>query len=127
MALEWPLAGIAGRAADRALYTLLTAYYALRWRRHGWSRADIRQAYRRDRQAVLGGGFGRCVADSLRRLLRKRLAGEGPAGEKLAADVEADLDRLLPPPDSPAGAAAPFPEVFASHYGRAEEGGRPHG
>ncbi len=119
--LERLLAGIVGRAADRVLYNLLTSYYSLRWRRHGWRRGDLRRAYRRDRQALVGGGFGRSVAAALRQRLRERLAGEG-----LAHELEAELERLLPAPASEP--AEPFREVFARHYGRqGGEGGSGHG
>ncbi len=118
-ALELLLVGIVGQAADRILYTLLTRYYSLRWRRHGWTGAELRKAYRRDRQAVIGGGFGRSVADSLRRLVGKKLG----AGDGLAGELEADLDRLLPAQARESGGAVePFQEVFARHYGVVRKG-----
>ncbi len=112
------LAGIFGGAADRVLHRLLTSYYSLRWRRHGWSAAELKQAYRRDRQAVIGGGFVRSIADSLRRLARERLEDDQLASPRLAGEIEADLDRLLAVPEAePAVAAEPFRGVFARHYG----------
>ena len=74
-AAEKVLAGRLGDSLDRGLHRALMRYYQLRLRRHGWTRADVENAYRRDRQVVITGGFGAAVA---RRFLD---AGAGMANE----------------------------------------------
>jgi hypothetical protein len=59
--LERLLGGRLGDFLDRSVHRLLLRYYHWRLRRHGWTRAHLEDAYRRDRQVVIHGGFGAAV------------------------------------------------------------------
>lgn len=60
--LESIFGGRLGDFVDRAVHRGLLLYYRLRLRRHGWRRQQIEQAYRRDRQVVVTGGYAAAVA-----------------------------------------------------------------
>ncbi len=92
--LERLLGGMAGDLLDRALHRALLGYYALRLGRLGFGRQALGQAYRRDRQTVVGGGYASVVANAYRRRVRERLPASAVPDELLA--------RLFPaPPDTP--------------------------
>jgi rhamnosyl/mannosyltransferase len=87
--LERALGGGLGDLLDRLLHRALLLYYPLRLHRHRFGRAALREAYRRDRQVVVGGGYARAVAAAFRRRVAERL----PPG----AVPEGEIDRLFPP------------------------------
>jgi hypothetical protein len=60
--LERLLGGSFGDALDGLVHRLLLRYYRWRLRHHGWTREHVEDAYRRDRQVVIHGGFGAAVA-----------------------------------------------------------------
>jgi glycosyltransferase involved in cell wall biosynthesis len=86
--LERGLRGRLGDFADRLLHGALLLYYPLRLHRYHFGRDAFREAYRRDRQVAVGGGYARAVAAAFRRRVAERL----PAG----AVPESEIDRLFP-------------------------------
>lgn len=59
---ETLLGGGFGDVLDRLVHRLLLRYYRWRLRRYGWTRKTVEDAYRRDRQVVIQGGFAAAVA-----------------------------------------------------------------
>lgn len=98
-------AGRLGDGLDRAVHRVLLLYYGLRLRLRGVSAAQLRAAYARNRQVVVGGGYAGAVAAAFRRRVEERLPG-GVA----ALGVEA-----LFPTSAEAEAGTPAVERF---YGR---------
>ena len=103
--LERLLGGSIGDLADRLIHSILLRYYRLRLRHHGWQRQDIENAYRRDRQVVVTGGYAKAVA---RRYVERGLSafdGALSADELRHAffgaadsDIEKQIDRESPDP-----------------------------
>ena len=87
--LERALGGRAGEALDRLVHRALLGYYSVRLWRHRFGRGALREAYRRDRQVVVGGGYAGAVVAAFRRRVRERLPAE--------AIPEELLERLFPP------------------------------
>ncbi len=93
--IERLFGGRIGGAIDRAAYSTLLRYYALRLRPRGVTLQQLRHTYRRDRQLVVGGGY--------RSIVRTRLAARLAAvvGERNAL---AAVERLFPGGSVSAGA-----------------------
>ena len=106
------LAGRLGNGLDRAVHRALLLYYGLRLRWRGVSAAQLREAYARDRQVVVAGGYAGAVAAAFHRRVEERLPG-GSEALGLAA--------LFPPsPPSPAEAAGVsrfYGRLLAQSYG----------
>ncbi|MEM7357395.1 MAG: hypothetical protein AAF657_41660, partial [Acidobacteriota bacterium] len=79
--LERLLGGRLGDALDRTIHRVLLRYYHWRLRRHGWSREAIAQAYRRDRQMVITGGYAKAVAQRFLEQGERQLADTVGADE----------------------------------------------
>ncbi len=73
------LAGRLGDGLDRAVHRVLLLYYGLRLRLRGVSAVQLRAAYARDRQVVVGGGYAGAVAAAFRRRVEERLPGGSEA------------------------------------------------
>jgi hypothetical protein len=107
-ALEQVLRGAVGGGVERVIHAALLRYYALRLRRQGRRREQLRRAYRRDRQEVVRGGYGPVVEQAFRRRVLDTLP---------AAAVESELQRLFP---ERRGADAPdrlYADLFVERYG----------
>ena len=107
------LAGRVGDGLERVLHRTLLLYYPVRHFREGWRREHVARAYRRDRQTVLGGGYG----PAIERAFRERV-GEWFPG----AAVTTELNRLFPPlrPEEPP-TVGPYARLFTEHYGRGRD------
>jgi hypothetical protein len=87
----------------------------LRLRHLGWRAAQFRQAYRRDRQVVMRGGYGPAVE----RAFRERAIA--CLGERAGAE---EVARLFP--HAAGGATEPDPDrlfarLFTAHYGKGHD------
>lgn len=107
------LAGTLGELLDRLFHRLLLVYYPLRLAHHGWGRKELQRAYRRDRQTVVTGGYGRAVAQ---RFLAAAREGFGQWVDPR------ELERLFPEAgrDSPMAADSLYAGLFARRYGDAD-------
>ncbi len=94
--LERLLAGRAGDLLDRVVHRVLLGYYAVRLGRHGFGRQALSQAYRRDRQTVVGGGYAGVVATAYRRRVRERLPAEAVPDSLLERLFPASSDMTAP-------------------------------
>ncbi len=119
--LEWGLAGRVGDLLERILYRMLLLYYPRRRAGEGWRRTHFVRAYRRDRQTVVGGGYG----PAIERAFRQRVAAWFGS-----VSLVPELDVLFPA--SPAvhetshtnGVDAEpgvYGQLFAERYGRDHE------
>jgi hypothetical protein len=105
---ESRLGGSLGNAVDRVLHRLLLLYYAWRLRRHGIAASQLRAAYRRDRQEVVGGGYGSAIRERFLRRVSDELGSEASlsAGE-----------RFFPSEPPPEGAVALYGQQLVERYG----------
>ena len=122
--LERLLGGKAGELLDRALHRVLSLYYRLRLRRHGRSRQAVSDAYSRERQEVIAGGYGPVVA---RRFAERVREYADAVGFELATDPF-----LFPQSEQTSGDIDPlYARLFGQRYGDAwtgeAAGGRDHG
>jgi len=108
--LERGLGGKTGELLDRALHRVLSAYYRLRLRRYGRSRQAVSDAYSRERQEVIAGGYGPVVA----RRFAERVREYGDAvGLEIATDPS-----LFPPGVQTSGEVDPlYARLFDQRYG----------
>ena len=110
---ERALTGRVGDLLERMLHRTLLMYYPVRRFREGWRREQVYRAYRRDRQTVLGGGYGPVIE----RAFRER------AGTWLdAAGVDPEMSRLFPSarPCGPV-TVGPYARLFTEHYGHGRD------
>ena len=77
-----------GDVCDVLIHRVLLVYYPLRLLGRGWDRQAFARWYRRDRQAVMTGGYAPVVAQQFRARVAERL-GNAACGE--------DLNHLFPP------------------------------
>lgn len=114
--LETLLSGRAGALLDRLVHAALLAYYGLRLRVRGVSLAQLRAAYTRDRQVVVGGGYAAAVAAAFRRRVEERLPG---GSDRLG------IEPLFPRPAAPGGPAPTvqgfYGRLLAQSYGARHE------
>lgn len=107
-ALEWLLKGHLGTALERCIHAALLRYYELRLWRRGWRREQLRDAYTRDRQEVMRGGYAPVVASAFCRRARRHLPG---------GSVDDELQRLFPATRRADPADDLFAELFQDRYG----------
>jgi len=109
------LGGRLGDALDRSIHGVLMLYYPLRLRHLGWRSRHVRQAYRRDRQVVMHGGYGPAVAEAYRARVIAYF------GEPIASG---ELARLFPGSTGSAEANPPdrlYSRLFAERYGHGHD------
>jgi len=104
--VERLLVGRLGDVLDRALYRLHQLYLRAHLPRRGWRLADLRDAYRRDRQTSLGGGHAGAVRRAFAALARRRLGDEVPELDDL---FPGEAARPRPAPALALDAAAELP------------------
>lgn len=105
---ESRLEGRPGDLLDRALHQILLLYYPLRLRRRGVAAAQIRTAYRRDRQEVVGGGYAPAIRE---RFLAKVSEALGEETRRAAAE------RLFPQRPPHEGPVALYSQQLTERYG----------
>ncbi len=117
--LEKLLAGHLGNFLDRSIHRSMLLYYRWRLRSRGFRKPQIENAYRRDRQVVITGGYARAVARRFRERAKVELADLPQAVElsrrlfPLADDPEA--------PSSPAEADPLYASLFDERYGECRD------
>ncbi len=108
--VEKLLGGRLGTLLDGAIHRLSLTYYALRLRRHGWSRQEIEQAYRPERQTVMRGGFLGAVRRRFLDRAAELLDDEDVLPEATALFESGALDDADPL----------YANLFTSRYGSAD-------
>ena len=117
--LEWGLAGRVGDLLERVVYWMLLLYYPRRRAGEGWRRAHLVRAYRRDRQTVVGGGYGPAIERAFRHRVTVWFG---------SASLVPELDALFPAVPATAETAAAhdgdgdadpgvYGHLFAQRYG----------
>ena len=105
---EARLRGRLGDTIDRGLHRLLLLYYSLRLRSRGIRGGQIRNAYRRDRQEVVGGGYAAAIRELFLRRVREELGDEA---------LEMVEERLFPNGAGREDPVALYGRQLAERYG----------
>lgn len=105
---EGVLGGRLGGAVDRSLHRLLVAYYPWRLRSRGVRGEQVREAYRRDRQEVVGGGYSSAIRERFLARVRQWL------GEEAATYAGR---RFFPPSESRSDSVPLYGQQLAERYG----------
>jgi len=90
--LERGLAGKVGELLDRALHRVLRSYYGLRLKRYGGSRLAVKEAYSRERQEVIAGGYGPVIERRFAERVQEYEDSSGVALTPSAALFRLDAD-----------------------------------
>lgn len=113
--LERLLGGRLGHLLDRAIHRTLLVYYSVRLRSRGWSREDIENAYRPDRQALITGGYAGAVA---RRFLEHARETLSLTGDEVRGD---EVRRYFFETEGAEESDPHFAGIFAKRYGDRHE------